>query len=314
MSTCIQITCKSCKTKSIYTLDEKTDRIVCSSCGGVTILRLVPGFVYVLSNRGHRGQLYKVGYSERSVNERIQELNCQTSTPEPFTLEAAYPSDTPYEHEQQLHEALKAYRIPGKEYFRIEIGELLAKCSSVCKTSACMGRQYSPTPMRENPLDSEILQLQSKLKQLETLGKYQECMILARAFVKQRAPSSIVLKIKKRARFYEACVDKKLGPPAPKPKVEIISSRSASSTRSRNLGSSSRNAHSLTASRNPVQQVKSALPSQTVEPTNKGRPKDIPAIDSEKHQDSHHLARMKRAGVFSDKWRWENEHGRAEQE
>jgi T5orf172 domain-containing protein len=107
--------------------------VKCSRCQSVLLNRVtVCGYVYVLSNPKMKG-LFKIGYSERAVKERIEELNSATGVPAPFELEAAFASSEPKAHEQKVHAELQEYRIPGKEFFEVHISKALAVIESICK-------------------------------------------------------------------------------------------------------------------------------------------------------------------------------------
>ena len=63
------------------------------------------GFVYILSNASMPG-LLKIGYTTRTVQQRVQELNRPTAVPTPFEIEAYFRSDGPEAHERRVHQAL----------------------------------------------------------------------------------------------------------------------------------------------------------------------------------------------------------------
>jgi hypothetical protein len=80
---------------------------------------IVSGFVYVLSNPAFRGVL-KIGFTTRSIEDRISELNASTSVPAPFELIAYYACQNPQKDERTVHLALSSCRAPGKEFFAIK--------------------------------------------------------------------------------------------------------------------------------------------------------------------------------------------------
>jgi hypothetical protein len=80
---------------------------------------VVVGFVYVLSNPAFPG-LLKIGFTTRSIEERIAELNCSTSVPAPFEVVGYYSCENPQKDERTVHLALDCCRAPGKEFFAIK--------------------------------------------------------------------------------------------------------------------------------------------------------------------------------------------------
>lgn len=82
-------------------------------------LAMSQGGVYVLSNISMPG-IVKIGYTERSVEERIRELNSHSGVPNPFKCEAIMPCLDAHEIEQKVHGALSQYRVNhNREFFEI---------------------------------------------------------------------------------------------------------------------------------------------------------------------------------------------------
>lgn len=80
------------------------------------------GYVYVMSNPSMPG-LYKIGFTTRPMEERLQEAN-QPSTwiPTPFLLEFAKFVVNPHGKESTLHKILAKDRVnPNREFFRVEL-------------------------------------------------------------------------------------------------------------------------------------------------------------------------------------------------
>ena len=76
------------------------------------------GYIYILSNTS-MANLYKVGLTTKSVNQRIQELN-STGVPRPFKLEKKYAirEDKLLSVERLAHKKLTAKGLHhGKEFF-----------------------------------------------------------------------------------------------------------------------------------------------------------------------------------------------------
>ncbi|MHC1746927.1 MAG: GIY-YIG nuclease family protein [Cellulosilyticaceae bacterium] len=82
------------------------------------------GFLYVLSNPSFAQGIYKIGYTERTVKERIEELR-STGVPTPFkevcSLYVPYVQDA----EKIIHEILAENRIENdREFFKCTMEEI----------------------------------------------------------------------------------------------------------------------------------------------------------------------------------------------
>lgn len=83
------------------------------------------GFTYILSNKA-MPDLYKIGYTERSVYCRVNELNDTTSLPLPFNIEYSYQCNNAFELEQKAHLHFKDYRINSyREFFKVPLSEII---------------------------------------------------------------------------------------------------------------------------------------------------------------------------------------------
>ena len=87
-------------------------------------IRVLSGYVYVLSNPRMPG-LVKIGCTTRSVAERVDELNSATGVPSPFVVEAYFAVASPEKVEADIHGQLSRHRVPGREFFEIEAGEVI---------------------------------------------------------------------------------------------------------------------------------------------------------------------------------------------
>lgn len=118
----IEITC-SCGSKSIVNLFPGKKEYACETCG-VELFKahISNGYVYVLSNPA-MPNLLKIGYTDRDVDERVEELN-STGVPVPFEIEAIFGSPNAYEDEQAIHSMLAQHRLANnREFFSIDIKE-----------------------------------------------------------------------------------------------------------------------------------------------------------------------------------------------
>jgi hypothetical protein len=65
--------------------------------------------------------LVKIGYTERTMDERLQEANLGTWVPQPFSIEFAKFVKQPNAKEQTVHRILAADRVnPRREFFRTQ--------------------------------------------------------------------------------------------------------------------------------------------------------------------------------------------------
>ena len=77
-----------------------------------------PGIVYVLENPAFP-DLVKIGYTRRTVNQRMKELD-DTNLPAPFTCCVARHCDDPVGVENDLHFIFEPWRVSkNREFFKI---------------------------------------------------------------------------------------------------------------------------------------------------------------------------------------------------
>ena len=78
------------------------------------------GEIYVLSKRSEKDVL-KIGYTTRSIYDRVNEINSATGIIEPFGVRAIWTVDDPRQIENMIHRQLEQYRIrKDREFFRID--------------------------------------------------------------------------------------------------------------------------------------------------------------------------------------------------
>ena len=112
--------CTTCGSKQ-ERCDASVELIVsCDACGTRLLeLKALPirGFVYVLVNPSIP-DLFKVGMTERSPEERAREVSVGTGVPTPFEVLAAAPSGNPAEDERSVHSVLSDARVgDDREFF-----------------------------------------------------------------------------------------------------------------------------------------------------------------------------------------------------
>lgn len=94
-----------------------------------------PGYVYILSNPTLPG-LVKIGYTRKSVAERVRHLSSSTSIPAPFKVVASFHTATPVAHEAEAHARLAPHRQPGREFFAVSEAQAIAACKSIIGEAA----------------------------------------------------------------------------------------------------------------------------------------------------------------------------------
>lgn len=89
------------------------------------------GYVYVLSNPS-MPNLYKIGMTARSVEERIKELNT-TGVPTPYRIEIKIKTNNAKQLEKVLHRDFNDFRINNKrEFFNIPLSQIKDSVSARC--------------------------------------------------------------------------------------------------------------------------------------------------------------------------------------
>ncbi len=91
------------------------------------------GYIYVLSNSAMPG-LFKVGFTNRDVKQRVQELSCATGVPTPFEIEYYCFTRDVELIEAEVHKRFDKYRQPGKEFFSVSLEKVVEVIDSLTKT------------------------------------------------------------------------------------------------------------------------------------------------------------------------------------
>lgn len=84
------------------------------------------GFVYLLSNVFYKDNLYKIGYTTRNVEDRVNELYT-TGVPVQFDVEFRLPVNNLYKVEKAIHHKLKKHRINDEREFFLGEKDLFIK-------------------------------------------------------------------------------------------------------------------------------------------------------------------------------------------
>jgi hypothetical protein len=89
------------------------------------------GFVYVLKNRS-MPNLYKIGHTLKSPQQRAKELSGQTNMPESFEVVYYGEVNNPNKLENELHERYKELRVnSSREFFNLTDDDLFWLCNSI---------------------------------------------------------------------------------------------------------------------------------------------------------------------------------------
>ena len=90
------------------------------------------GIIYVIQNDIHPANLYKIGYTTKSLDDRLRELNRETSNPGKFRAYGCYPVSDVKKAEKLCHQTLEqlGYR-RRKEFFRGSLDRILAEVEGV---------------------------------------------------------------------------------------------------------------------------------------------------------------------------------------
>lgn len=90
------------------------------------------GYIYVLSNEAMPG-LVKIGITNRSVKERVDELSAATGVPKPFDIEYYCLSSDTEEIEKRIQEHFASSRVPGREFFSATVERAVEAIDSFVK-------------------------------------------------------------------------------------------------------------------------------------------------------------------------------------
>ncbi len=77
------------------------------------------GYIYVLENKGQPGIL-KIGYTDRTPQARVKEINSGTGVITPWFIVNAFPCKAPAQIESIIHSQLNRYRV-NKEGFAVTV-------------------------------------------------------------------------------------------------------------------------------------------------------------------------------------------------
>jgi hypothetical protein len=161
----IEITCP-CGNKSWVQLLAGQKEYTCDACGSELFkAHITNGYVYILSNPS-MPNLLKIGYTERNVGERVDELN-STGVPVPFEIEAIFGSPDAYGDEQAIHNLLAHHRLASnREFFSIELKQAIQCVAEYLKTEPCF---IKCPELLMNEGEKEIYRVSVEISELENL-------------------------------------------------------------------------------------------------------------------------------------------------
>ena len=113
--------------------DELDDEIWEPDVIEMTHVKVRDGFVYVLSHE-LMPNIYKVGFTSRSPDERAAELSYKSGLPKSYKVEKYWRTNDPYIVEQRIHNALAEFA-EGREHFQGDLKKICAVIDAFIKTS-----------------------------------------------------------------------------------------------------------------------------------------------------------------------------------
>ncbi len=120
--------CQHCAEEVIITIHNDQLLENCPECGEPPFsLKRYKGLVYVVSNPYHPG--VKIGYTMKSVEERIKNLNT-TGVVEGYVPIVIFPSNRPRLDEKKIHGKLAKKKI-AKEHYDLSPVEAALKCFNI---------------------------------------------------------------------------------------------------------------------------------------------------------------------------------------
>lgn len=128
------------------------------------------GYIYFLINQSMPG-LVKVGYTTRTLEKRLEELNT-TSIPMPFQIGVAFAVYDPEKCESSVHEELKENRLNNdREFFKIELLQAIELAYPIVKGQII--RTGTPASLPEFKDSSPEIELdETEIILLRTILKY----------------------------------------------------------------------------------------------------------------------------------------------
>ena len=107
----IKITCYRCSEENRVMIDNSNEVFKCKNCNETLFsTEEIRGWIYILSNPS-MPDLFKIGFTERNVRKRVNELSNSTGVPTEFIVEVTLTTKNPQQDESKIHKNLSQYRV-----------------------------------------------------------------------------------------------------------------------------------------------------------------------------------------------------------
>lgn len=127
----IQISGKTWITKTQSWFEAKNDELIVSNNEKILFTTENAGYIYILRNPAMEEDIFKIGLTTLSVNERASQLS-KTSVPDKFYKMIEWHVKDCYIAEKQIHQALQSSRIdPRREFFKIKMDEAILTITEI---------------------------------------------------------------------------------------------------------------------------------------------------------------------------------------
>lgn len=146
------------------------------------------GYIYILSNPAMPG-LFKIGFTNRDVKERVEELSYATGVPKPFEIEYYCLTKDVEEIEDTVHSHFASTRLPGKEFFSVELVDIIKFIDSLIRNvepDRFCKPNVSVPEIKLNPGAETFQEWQEKRRRAEAERAKEEEMKALRMNVKMR--------------------------------------------------------------------------------------------------------------------------------
>lgn len=97
------------------------------------------GEIYVMRSAQHQRDLYKIGFTTKSADERARQLGATTGQPDHFAVMQSWKVRSPRLIEQHVHDLLKEYRVNGsREFFQCKYEKIRSTVEDVVGRAAAL--------------------------------------------------------------------------------------------------------------------------------------------------------------------------------
>jgi len=140
------VACSDCGRENGFRLPQDSWPLVCRWCKAdieAVRFRQCDGYFYVMSNPT-MPNVYLLGSTQGSVEERLGELSNAPGVPAPFVLEAYFSTPSSKESTERIYETLQACRLRGKDFFEVSLDTALAVICRITQGSPVFLRDSVP--------------------------------------------------------------------------------------------------------------------------------------------------------------------------